>query len=67
MGRNDGSIAYSHGVADHSVEPTVGSVGDSFASAPAETVNRLYKAELMYAQSWRSLAEDESATLNWIR
>lgn len=41
-------------------------VGDSYDNALAEAVNGLYKAELIYSQSWASLTEVEFATLNWV-
>ena len=45
----------------------MGTVGDSYDNSLAETVNGLYKTELIYSQpSWRSLTEVEFATMNWV-
>ena len=41
-------------------------MGDSYDNALAETINGLYKAELIYSQSWRSLMDVEFAILNWV-
>lgn len=60
------SIAYSEKLADYGIKPSTGSVGDSYDNALAESVNGLYKAELIYSQSWRSCTEVEWATLNWV-
>lgn len=52
---------------DAGVEPSVGSVGDSYDNALAETVNGLYKAELIDRRGpWRSLEAVEFATLEWV-
>ncbi|ESY15432.1 integrase [Mesorhizobium sp. L2C084A000] len=49
------------------VEPAVGSVGDSFDNALAETINGLYKAEVMHRRGpWRSFEAVEFATLEWV-
>lgn len=46
---------------------TVGSRGDSYDNALAETVNGLYKAELIHARpAWPSVTEVEFATMNWV-
>ena len=49
---------------DYGIKPSTGSVGDSYDNALAETVNGLYKTELIYSQTWRSCTEVEWATLN---
>ena len=41
-------------------------MGDSYDNALAETVNGLYKSELIYAQTWETLSEVEFATMNWV-
>ena len=49
--------------------PSIGSVGDSYDNALAESVNSLYKAELIYGPDqspWRSIQDVELATLGWI-
>jgi transposase InsO family protein len=48
------------------VQPSVGSVGDSDDNALAETVNGLYKAEVIHRRSWKRLAAVELATLTWV-
>ena len=49
------------------VEPSVGSVRDSYDNALAETINGLYKAEIIHRRGpWRSLEAVESATLQWV-
>ena len=50
-----------------SIEPSVGSVGDSFDNALAETINGLYKAEVIHRRGpWRSFEAVEFATLEWV-
>lgn len=53
-------------MADAGIEPSVGSVGDSYDNALAETINGLYKAEVIHRRSWRNLADVELATLDWV-
>src|SRR3954452_3772708 len=49
------------------IEPSVGSVGDSFDTALAETINGLYKAEVIHRRGpWRSFEAVEFATLEWV-
>lgn len=60
------SIAYSDKLADYGIKSSTGSVGDSYDNALAETVNGLYKTELIYSQTCRSCTEVEWATLNWV-
>jgi len=49
------------------MEPSVGSVGDSYDNALAETINGLYKAEVIHRRGpWRSLEAVELATLEWV-
>ncbi|HHT41700.1 MAG TPA: transposase, partial [Actinomyces sp.] len=50
----------------YGIKPSTGSVGDSYDNALTETVNGLYKAELIYSQTWRSCTKVEWATLNWV-
>ena len=48
-------------------EPSVGSVGDSYDNALAETINGLYKAEVIHRRGpWRSFEAVEFATLEWV-
>ena len=60
------SIKYTERLAVAGIEPSVGSVGDSYDNALAETINGLYKAELIHRKSWRSFEELEFATLGWV-
>jgi putative transposase len=61
------SIKYTERLAKAGVEPSVGSVGDSYDNALAETINGLYKTELIHRRGpWRSLEAVEFATLEWV-
>ncbi len=61
------SIRYTERLAEAGVEPSVGSVGDSYDNALAETINGLYEAELIHRRSaWKSVEEVEYATLGWV-
>ena len=60
------SIRYTERLAEAGVEPSVGSVGDSYGNALAETINGLFKAEVIHRQSWRSVEAVELATLHWV-
>lgn len=61
------SIKYTDRLAAAGIEPSVGSVGDSYDNALAETVNGLYKAELIHRRGpWRSFEAVEFATLEWV-
>jgi putative transposase len=59
------SIRYTERLAEAGIEPSVGSKGDSYDNALAETINGLYKAELNHRQSWKSREAVELATLKW--
>ena len=48
------SIRYTQRLAEAGIEPSVGSVGDSYDNALAETLNGLYKAEVIHRQSWKT-------------
>ncbi len=61
------SIKYTERLAEAGLEPSVGSVGDSYDNALAETINGLYKAEVIWRKGpWRSLDAVEYATLEWV-
>ena len=61
------SIKYTERLADVGIEPSVGSVGDSYDNALAETVIGLFKTEVIRRQGpWRSLAAVEIATMDWV-
>ena len=61
------SIRYSERLAEAGIEPSVGSVGDSYDNALAETTNGLCKAEVIHRRGpWRSFEAVEFATLEWV-
>jgi transposase InsO family protein len=61
------SIKYTERLAAAGIEPSVGSVGDSYDNALAESVNGLYKAEVIHRRGpWRSMEAVEFATLEWV-
>jgi putative transposase len=61
------SIKYTERLAKAGIEPSVGSVGDSYDNALAETINGLYKAEVIHRRGpWRSFETVEYATLEWV-
>ena len=61
------SIRYSERLAEAGIEPSVGSRGDSYDNALAETINGLYKAELIHRRTpWKTKAAVELATLEWV-
>ncbi|MBT6088566.1 MAG: IS3 family transposase [Rhodospirillaceae bacterium] len=61
------SIKYTERLAEAGVEPSVGSVGDSYDNALAETINGLYKAEVIHRRGpWRNFEAVEFATLQWV-
>ncbi len=61
------SISYSERLADAGIEPSVGSVGDSYDNAMAETIIGLYKTEVIRRQGpWKNLDDVEYATLEWV-
>ncbi len=60
------SIKDAERLAEAGIDPSVGSVGDSYDNARAETVIGLFKTEVSHRQGpWRSLEAVEIATLNW--
>ena len=60
------SIRYTERLAEAGIESSVGSVGDSYDNALAETINGLYKAEVIHRQSWKNREAVELATLTWV-
>ncbi|MDD2180548.1 IS3 family transposase [Acidovorax sp. D2M1] len=61
------SIRYTERLAQAGVEPSVGSKGDSYDNALAETINGLYKAELIHRRApWKTKEAVEFATLQWV-
>lgn len=60
------SIRYSERLAEAGIEPSVGSRGDSYDNALAETINGLYKAGLIHRRTWKTRESVEPATLEWV-
>ena len=61
------SIRYSERLAEAGIEPSVGNKGDSYDNALAETINGLYKAELIHRRGpWKTKESVELATLEWV-
>ena len=61
------SIRYTERLAEAGIEPSVGSKGDSYDNALAETINGLYKAELIHRRApWKTKETVEFATLEWV-
>ena len=61
------AMNYTQRLAEANLVPSVGSVGDSYDNALAETINGLYKAEVIWRQrSWPTASAVEMATLNWV-
>jgi transposase InsO family protein len=60
------SIRYTERLAEAGIEASVGSVGDSYDNALAETINGLYKAEVIHRQSWKNREAVELKTLEWV-
>jgi transposase InsO family protein len=61
------SIRYSERLAEAGMESSVGSKGDSYDNALAETINGLYKTEVIHKRGpWRTVDEVEYATLEWV-
>ena len=61
------SIRYTERLAEADIAPSVGSTGDSYDNALAETINGLYKAELIHRRApWKTFEAVELATLEWV-
>ena len=61
------SIKYTERLVEAGLVPSVGSIGDSYDNALAETINGLYKAEVIHRSGpWRSFEAVEYATLEWV-
>lgn len=61
------ALKYTDRLKEAGIEPSVGSVGDSYDNALAETINGLYKAEVIHrCGPWRGMADVEMATLEWV-
>jgi putative transposase len=66
MGSQYVRIRYSERLAEAGIEPSVGSKGDSYDNALVETINGLYKAEVIHRRSWPTRESVELATLQWV-
>ena len=63
----DVSIKYTERLAEAGIEPSAGSVGDSYDNALAETINGLFEAEVVHRRGpWQSFEAVEFATLEWV-
>ena len=61
------AIRYSERLLGAGIEPSVGSVGDSYDNALAETINGLFKTEVIRRRGpWRNMEAVEFATLEWV-
>jgi len=61
------SIRYADRLGEAGIEPSVGSVRDSYDNALAETINGLFKTEVIRPNGpWRNVDEVEFATLEWV-
>ena len=61
------SIHYTEKLAEAGIESSVGSVGDSYDNTLAETINGLYKTEVIRKRGpWKAIDEVEYATLEWV-
>jgi transposase InsO family protein len=61
------SIRYTERLSAAGIEPSVGSVGDSYDNALAETIIGLFKAEVIWHRGpWRNVEDVEFATLAWV-
>lgn len=61
------SVRYTERLAEAGIEASVGSRGDSYDNALAETINGLYKTEVIYRRGpWKNLEAVEYATLEWV-
>jgi transposase InsO family protein len=61
------SIRYTERLIEAGIEPSVGSIGDSYDNALAETVIGLYKTEVIRRDGpWRGIEDVEFATLEWV-
>ncbi len=66
-GASNSAYRYSERLAEVGIEPLVGGVGDRYDNVLAETINGLYKVELIYRRGpWRSFEAAEFATLEWV-
>ncbi|WP_434800213.1 IS3 family transposase [Escherichia coli] len=60
------SLAYTQRLKEAGLLASTGSTGDSYDNAMAESINGLYKAEVIHRNSWKNRTEVELATLTWV-
>ncbi|ENH27925.1 transposase family protein [Escherichia coli P0304816.4] len=60
------SLTYTERLKEAKLLASTGSTGDSYDNAMAESINGLYKAEVIHRKSWKNRAEVELATLTWV-
>jgi putative transposase len=61
------SIRYTERLAEAGIEPSVGNRGDSYDNALTETINGLYKTELIHKQApWKTKESVKLATMEWV-
>ncbi|WP_432264111.1 IS3 family transposase [Escherichia coli] len=60
------SLAYTQRLKEAGLLASTGSTGDSYDNAMAESINGLYKAEVIHRKSWKNRAEVELSTLTWV-
>ena len=61
------NIRYSEHLAEDGIEASIGSVGDAYDNAMAETINGLFKTEVIWRRGpWRNREAVEHATLEWV-
>ena len=61
------AIRYAEGLAKAGIEPSVGSIGDSYDDALAATINGFYKSEVIHLRGpWRSFGAVEYGMLEWV-
>ncbi|HDT1360442.1 TPA: IS3 family transposase [Escherichia coli] len=60
------SLAYTQRLKEAGLLASTGSTGDSYDNAMAESINGLYKAEVIHRKSWKNRTEVEQATLTWV-
>ncbi|SRO71458.1 IS629 ORF2 [Shigella flexneri] len=59
-------LAYTQRLKEAGLLASTGSTGDSYDNAMAESINGLYKSEVIHRKSWKNRAEVELATLTWV-
>lgn len=60
------ALSYTERLKEAGLLASTGSTGDSYDNAMAESINGLYKAEVIHRKSWKNRAEVELATLTWV-